>query len=78
LVNGKWNAVDGFRSRKVLARNMMRYRVNMVKSGDYRRNTYNYNYDEEDASIHLHIILKIIFYGFAQCWIHRIKYLKRV
>jgi hypothetical protein len=60
LVNGEWNTVDGLWCRKILARNMMRYRVNMVKSGDYRRNTYNYNYDEEDASIHLHIILKIL------------------
>jgi hypothetical protein len=60
LVNGEWNPVDGFRSREILARNMMRYRVNMVKSGYYRRNTYKYNYDEEDASIHLHIILKIL------------------
>jgi hypothetical protein len=45
LVNGEWNPVDGFWSRKILARNMMRYRVNMVKSGYYRRNTYKYNYD---------------------------------
>jgi hypothetical protein len=60
LVNSEWNAVNGFWRRKILARNMMRYRVNMVKSGYYRRNTYNYNYDEEDASIHLHIILKIL------------------